>query len=67
MDHMIRLMKNIFVFSPMGIMAIDTPHSIEALMHFIPVDTLLLVTIKAEIIATEPQQLFIFRTMGIMT
>ena len=51
----------------MGIMAIRTKHPFQVLMHLIPQDTFSLVTIKTERLVCQLQQLFVLRSVRIVT
>ena len=49
------LMKNIFVFSPMGIVTIGTIHSLQVLVHFILKYAFSPVTMKAQLLPGKPE------------
>lgn len=60
-------MKNIFVFPPVGIVAIGTEHPFDPFMHFIAQDTPCLMAIETECFPGILQQMFIFGTVWIVT
>ena len=60
------LLKNIFVLTPMGIVAIGACHAVQSLVHLILIDTFSLVTMKAQLIPCKFEHLLFFRHVRIM-